>query len=576
MENNYSEITLLSNNVYVVNDRNINWGGEVNHNFEILNNLNKNASLKIKYNGQEVNYRITGDNLEVDLNDLTPANGIFTLNVNGKYLTAFSANQKTDLSADIRVPTKTSDLDNDAEFITLNDIPSVNVPSKVSQLQNDSGYLTSADLNVPTKVSQLQNDSGYLTSADVNIPTVPTNVSEFTNDAGYLTNADLKVPTKTSDLQNDSGFVTLNDLDIPSNTSDLTNDSGFITLNDVPSVNVPTKVSQLQNDAGYLTSADLPQADIPTKTSDLTNDSGFITSDDLPDITVPTKTSDLNNDSGFVTLNDLEIPTKTSDLTNDSGFITSSDVPTKTSDLSNDSGFITINDVPVVTVPERTSDLTNDSGFITSEDLQNITAPTKTSDLTNDSGFITSSDVPVTNGVLTLEKDGETLGTFTASESTTINLQSSSFNPFETESFTVLNAIKIAIPEAAISEFGYSLQGFVPRNFFSKIQYKYDKGPFIRGAYYKETQVIDDVTYYVGLIPVSAGFLQEENASLDVFIPKNKIPTYFSTFLSTTSADGYNFFKLDTDNFTFEGERIENEDHLFTRILPNTNVSEVI
>ncbi len=481
MENNYSEITLLSNNVYVVNDRNINWGGEVNHNFEILNNLNKNASLKIKYNGQEVNYRVTGDNLEVDLNSLTPGNGIFTLNVNGEYLTAFSANQKTDLSANIRVPTKTSDLDNDAEFITLNDIPSVDVPSKVSQLQNDSEFITLNDINIPSKVSQLQNDSGYLTNADLNIPTVPTNVSEFNNDAGYLTNADLNVPTKTSELTNDSGFVTLNDFDIPS---------------------------------------------------------------------------------------------KTSDLTNDSGFITSSDVPTKTSDLTNDSGFITINDVPVVTVPERTSDLTNDSGFITSEDLQNITVPTKTSDLTNDSGFITSSDVPVTNGVLTLEKDGETLGTFSASESATINLQSSSFNPFETESFTVTNAIKIAIPEAAISEFGYSLQDFVPRNFFSKIQYKYDKGPFIRGTYYKETQVIDDVTYYVGLIPVSAEFLTEQ--TLDVFIPKYQIPAYFSTFLSTTSEDGHNFFKLDADNMHFEGEMVEGEDHLFTRILPNTNVSEVV
>ena len=461
MENNYSEITLLSNNVYVVNDRNINWGGEVNHNFEILNNLNKNASLKIKYNGQEVNYRVTGDNLEVDLNDLTPANGIFTLNVNGEYLTAFSANQRTDLSANIRIPTKTSDLDNDAEFITLNDVPSVNVPSKVSQLQNDSEFITLNDINIPSKVSQLQNDSGYLTSADVTIPTVPTNVSEFNNDAGYLTNADLNVPTKTSDLQNDSGFVTLNDFDIPSNTSDLTNDSGFITLNDVPSVNVPTKVSQLQNDSGYLTSADLPQADIPTKTSDLTNDSGFIT----------------------------------------------------------------------------------------------------------------SSDLPVTNGVLTLEKDGETLGTFSASESATINLQSSSFNPFETESFTITNAIKIAIPEGAISELGYSLQNFVPRNFFSKIQYKCDQNPFIRGTYYKETQVIDDVTYYVGLIPVSASFLQEE--TLDVFIPHYQIPTYFSTFLSTTSEDGHNFFKLDADNMHFEGELVDGEDHLFTRILPNTNISEV-
>ena len=548
MENNYSEITLLSNNVYVVNDRNINWGGEVNHNFEILNNLNKNASLKIKYNGQEVNYRITGDNLEVDLNSLTPGNGIFTLNVNGEYLTAFSANQKTDLSANIQVPTKTSDLDNDAEFITLNDVPSVDVPSKVSELQNDSGFITLNDVNIPTKVSQLQNDSGYLTSADVTVPTVPTNVSEFNNDAGYLTNADLNVPTKTSELTNDSGFVTLNDLDIPSKTSDLTNDSGFITLNDVPSVNVPTKVSQLQNDSGYLTSADLPQAEIPTKTSDLTNDSGFITSDDLPDISVPTKTSD---------------------LTNDSGFITSSDVPTKTSDLANDSGFITINEVPVVSVPTRTSDLTNDSEFITSDDV-----PSKTSNLINDSGFITSSDLPVTNGVLTLKKDGQVLGTFSASESKTINFESSSFQTFETERFTVINAIKIAISEGVISELGYSLQTFVPYNFFSKVQYRHDKSPLIRGAFYKETQEIDDKTYYVALIPVTAEFLLQD--TLDVFIPYYQIPKYLNKFITTTSDDGHNFFKLDSADFgEFEGSQTDAENRSFTRILPNTNISEV-
>ena len=553
MENNYSEITLLSNNVYVVNDRNINWGGEVNHNFEILNNLNKNASLKIKYNGQEVNYRVTGDNLEVDLNSLTPGNGIFTLNVNGEYLTAFSANQKTDLSANIQVPTKTSDLDNDAEFITLNDVPSVDVPSKVSQLQNDSGFITLNDVNIPTKVSQLQNDSGYLTSADVTVPTVPTNVSEFTNDAGYLTNADLNVPTKTSELTNDSGFVTLNDLDIPSNTSDLTNDSGFITLNDVPSVNVPTKVSQLQNDSGYLTSADLPQTNIPTKTSDLTNDSGFITSDDLPDITVPVNTSDLVNNSGF---------------------ITSADVPTKTSDLTNDSGFITIDEVPIVTLPTKVSDLANDAGFITSDDLPDITVPTKTSDLTNDSGFITSSDVPVTTGVLTLKKDGQVLGTFSASESKTINFESSSFQTFETERFTVINAIKIAISEGVISELGYSLQTFVPYNFFSKIQYRCDQNPLIRGAFYKETQVIDDVTYYVALIPVTAEFLLQD--TLDVFIPYYQIPKYLNKFISTTSDDGHNFFKLDSADFgEFEGSQTDAENRSFTRILPNTNISEV-
>lgn len=41
-----------------------------------------------------------------------------------------------------------------------------------------------------------------------------------------------------------------------------------------------------------------------------------------------------------------DIPTKTSQLTNDSEFVTSSAIPTKTSDLTNDSGFITDSTVP--------------------------------------------------------------------------------------------------------------------------------------------------------------------------------------------------------------------------------------
>ena len=119
------------------------------------------------------------------------------------------------------------------------------VPTKVSELENDAGYLTThqslveyaktADLaqvaktgsyndladkpiipsttglastkyvddkvaeivipTVPTKVSAFENDAGYLTehqslaeyAKKTEIPTVPTNVSAFTNDAGYLT-----------------------------------------------------------------------------------------------------------------------------------------------------------------------------------------------------------------------------------------------------------------------------------------------------------------------------------------------------------------------------------------------------
>ena len=519
MDNNYNEITLLSNNVYVVNDRNINWGGEVNHNFEILNNLNKNANLKIKYNGEEVNYRVTGDNVEVDLNSLSPNTGKLTLNVNNQYLTAFSGNQENDIIANIEVPVKTSDLANDSGFITANDVV---VPAKTSDLTNDSGFITLNDIpsvNVPTKVSQLTNDSGYLTQADVTIPSIPSNVSEFNNDAGYLTNADLNVPTKTSELTNDSGFITLNDVSVPTKTSELTNDSGYLTQADINIPTVPTNVSEFNNDIGYLTQAD---------------------------VIIPS------------------IPSKTSDLTNDSGFITSADVPTKTSDLTNDSGFITSADIPTINLPTKTSDLENDSGFITSDGLANVATTGAYTDLVG---------APTVTGVLTLKKDGQVLGTFNASQDKTINFESSSFQTFETERFTVINCIKIAVSETLLTQIGYALGTFVPYNFFSKIQYRVAENPLIRGCYYKETQEINGKTYYVALLPITAEFIKTD--SLDVFIPYYQMPKYENKFISTTSNEAFNFFTLSSKDEQFEGSAAAAENRSFTRILPNTNISEV-
>lgn len=55
----------------------------------------------------------------------------------------------------------------------------------------------------------------------------------------------------------------------------------------------------------------------------------------------------------------------------------------------------------------------------------NIAVPTKTSDITNDSGFITSSDLPTVNDArLTIQRNGTTLDTFTANASVdkTINI----------------------------------------------------------------------------------------------------------------------------------------------------------
>lgn len=71
----------------------------------------------------------------------------------------------------VEIPTKTSQLENDSGFITVED-----VPTKTSELVNDSDFATNASVDekiggvtssIPTKVSQIENDSGYTTQAYV-------------------------------------------------------------------------------------------------------------------------------------------------------------------------------------------------------------------------------------------------------------------------------------------------------------------------------------------------------------------------------------------------------------------------
>lgn len=68
--------------------------------------------------------------------------------------------------------------------LTANDVGALPddtfIPTTTSQLENDAGFITEAD--IPIRTSQLTNDSGFITKKDL-----PTKVSELTNDAGYAT-----------------------------------------------------------------------------------------------------------------------------------------------------------------------------------------------------------------------------------------------------------------------------------------------------------------------------------------------------------------------------------------------------
>ena len=104
------------------------------------------------------------------------------------------------------------------------------VPTKTSQLTNDSDFITNNDINgkadksyVDEKLSEKQNKiiagANITISGNVVSAIVPTKTSDLTNDYNFITNNDIinkadksEIPTKTSDLTNDSNFITNNDI----------------------------------------------------------------------------------------------------------------------------------------------------------------------------------------------------------------------------------------------------------------------------------------------------------------------------------------------------------------------------
>ena len=309
------------------------------------------------------------------------------------------------------------DLQNKPELFSgdYNDLQ--NKPTDVSVFQNDAGYITADDIPaVPTNVSELNNDAGYITEADVQAAAnIPTNVSAFTNDAGYITANDIPaVPAQVNaDWNATEGAAQIlhkpelfsgdyNDLqNKPTDVSVFQNDAGYITADDIPAV--PTNVSELNNDAGYITEADVQAAaNIPTNVSAFTNDAGYITADDIP--AAPAQVNaDWDATEGAAQIlnkpelfsgdyNDLqnkpEIPTVHEDLSwynNDMGYVLAEEVQDHqvNADWDATEGAAQILNKPNL-APVATSGDYND--------LQN--KPANVSAFQNDADYITVNDIP--------------------------------------------------------------------------------------------------------------------------------------------------------------------------------------
>jgi hypothetical protein len=304
-----------------------------------------------------------------------------------------------DLTDKPTIPTKTSDLTNDSNFVVGSTIATVatsgsyndltdkpTIPSKTSDLTNDSNFVSSLSL------ATVATSGSYNDLSDK--PTIPTKTSDLTNDSGYVIGSSLSSVATTGDYDDLTNKPT-----IPSKTSDLTNDSGFI--NQLKTINneslIGTGNITISSSGGTQVQSDWDETD-STSMSYILN---------KPTLSTVATTGDYDD-----LLDKPNIPTKTSDLTNDSGFLTShQSIKTINNESLVGTGNITVStfsgsyndltDKP--TIPTKTSDLTNDSNFVSSSSLSSVatsgsyndlsntpTIPTKTSDLTNDSGFLTS------------------------------------------------------------------------------------------------------------------------------------------------------------------------------------------
>lgn len=197
---------------------------------------------------------------------------------------------------------------------------STDIPTKVSQLNNDAKYTTEAEVDTKLSgkqdkltsfVSSVNGKSGAvsLNASDVGalpedtvIPTVPTKVSAFQNDVGYLTqHQDLSayakksdiptVPTALSQLNQDATHRVVTDTEKASWNAKSNFSGKYADLEGKPTIpTVPTKVSAFENDKGYL-----------TQHQDL---SSYAKKTDIP--TVPNKLSQLSNDKEFLSKTEVQ------------------------------------------------------------------------------------------------------------------------------------------------------------------------------------------------------------------------------------------------------------------------------
>ena len=380
-------------------------------------------------------------------------NTTLTIQKNGTTVSTFTANSSTDVTANISVPTTVAELTDALNYALKTDLP-----IKTSDLMNDSGFLTqhqdisgkadknevvaSGEYDSQTHTIKLKNNAGTVLSSvdatafikDGMVDTVSVTSGNllitFNTDSGK---ENIEIPitsifnasnyyTKT-EIDN-AGYLTqhqsLSDYALKTDINNATltikrnaSDTGTVfTANASNDVTANLDLSEVAVSGSYYDLTDKPSIPSAANNATLTiqkNGTTVITfsadasENVMANITVPTTVAELSDASSYALSADL--PESVSDLENDLGFLTSQDV----SDVAMSGSYNDLSNTPSIPAAANNATLTlqkngSSVGTFTADASSDVTVnlliPTQVSDLTNDIGFITSSSLP-TNYVTT-------------------------------------------------------------------------------------------------------------------------------------------------------------------------------
>lgn len=174
--------------------------------------------LKLYGDGNQPPYPVTSVNGQTG--DVTiEAGGVTSVNGKSGDVT-LTAGDVGALPSTTKIPSATSDLTNDSGYITVAGAPVQSVDGQTGEVVTNAVKTTAQTLTDVQK-AQARTNIGAGTSSFSGAyddltgkPTIPSKTSELDNDSGFITNAALApyaktvdVPTKTSQLNNDSGFI---------------------------------------------------------------------------------------------------------------------------------------------------------------------------------------------------------------------------------------------------------------------------------------------------------------------------------------------------------------------------------